>query len=407
MSRVVIFDDGRGQFGPMSDLRASFEIRTGMLTNAGRMSLLWPRRVAGLFVPEHLRTIVAERANAPVNQLPNEEVVLCVNGRWCMPDAAMKLDPGEAITEGPTGHVVAAALRRADAEYLLSTGELHERVRVVQTTQEYVLHRYPWDVIAWSAQAIAADILATRMTDTAVPEETQTVGEYPIEVHRTAKLMPNVVLDAEAGPIAIHERAVIRPSAVISGPASIGPDSVILDHARIKANTVIGPSCKIAGEVGATVFQGFANKAHDGHLGDSWVGKWANLGAGTTNSNLLNTYGEVSMGIEPEADGSRHRTGRMFLGAVIADHVKTAIGSRIMTGSVLGTGAMIAVSSFVPTMVNRFAWLTDDGESYYKLEPFLETARQVMARRRQSMPSGYELRLRSLHALHAPADATG
>jgi len=406
MARVIIFDDGRGQFGPMGDLRAAFEIRTGMHTNAGRIAMTWPRRLAALFVPEHLRALVADRANAPVNQLPgDEEILLCVSGRWCLPDPAVRLDAGEAITEGPTGHVVASALRRADAEYLLKTGELHERVRIVNTTPERVLHQHPWDVIAWAGGAMASDILATRMIDTRVPKDTEVIGEYPIEVHQSAKLMPNVILDAEHGPIKIHERAVIRPFAVISGPASIGADSIILDHARIKPNTVIGPSCKIAGEVGATIFQGFANKTHDGHLGDSWVGKWANLGAGTTNSNLLNTYSEISMAIEPS--GARMKTGRMFLGAVIADHVKTAIGSRIMTGSMLGTGAMIALSSFLPTEVRRFAWLTDSGESVYKLDAFLDTAKQVMARRNRSMSPAYEQSLRSLHKHFASNRTSG
>ncbi len=404
MARLIIFDDGRGQFGPMADLRAAFEIRTGMHTNAGRIAATWPRRLAALFVPEHLRALVAERANAPVNQLPNEEVVMCINGRWGLPDAMLKLDAGEAVVEAHTGHVVAAMLRRADAEYLLTRGELHERVRIVSTTPERVLHCHPWDVMAWSSRTIPADILASRMNGAVVPEAAHVIGSYSVEVHHTANVMPNVVLDAENGPIVVHERAVIRPGAVVCGPASIGADSVILDGALIKANTVIGPSCKIAGEVGATIFQGFANKSHDGHLGDSWVGKWANLGAGTTNSNLLNTYGEVSMAIEP--DGSRLKTGRMFLGAVIADHVKTAIGSRIMTGAVLGTGAMIAVSSFVPTMVGRFAWLTDEGESVYKLDKFLETARHVMARRRCTLTAAYEQRIRTLHAQHAHAGAT-
>jgi len=405
MTRVIVFDDGQGQFGAMSDLRASFEIRTGMLTNAGRIANLWPRRLAAVHVPEPLRAIVSERANAPVNQLPgDEEVLLCLNGRWSNPDTSIKLGPGEAIEEGPTGHIVAAALRLADAQLLLSSGTLPDRARVVNSTQERVLMLYPWDVIAGAGQAIASDILATRMVDAIVPSHAEVVGSFPVEVHRSAKLLANVVLDAEHGPIKIHERATIRPFAVLSGPCSIGADSVVMDHAHIKSNTVIGPSCKVAGEIGATIFQGFANKSHEGHLGDSWVGKWANLGAGTTNSNLLNTYGEVTM--SPEPDGLRMKTGRMFLGAVIGDHVKTAIGSRIMTGSMLGTGAMIALSTFAPASVKRFAWLTDAGEKSYMLLSFLATAKHVMERRDRTMSSAYEARVRWLHAQYATPDAS-
>ena len=126
----------------------------------------------------------------------------------------------------------------------------------------------------------------------------------------------------------------------------------MIDNAIIKPNTVIGPQCKVGGEVGATIFQGSANKAHEGHLGDSWVGKWVNLGAATVNSNLLNTYDEVTMRLD--ADDSRHRTGRQFMGALIGDHVKTAIGTRLMTGTVLGTGAMIATSTPPPEII-RFS----------------------------------------------------
>ena len=112
-------------------------------------------------------------------------------------------------------------------------------------------------------------------------------------------LESRLVLDAERGPIRIDRGAVIRPGAVICGPCSIGREAVVVDRALIKPDTVIGPVCKVGGEVGGTIFQGYSNKSHEGHLGDSWEGKWVNFGAGTSNSNLLNTYGEVTMQLEP------------------------------------------------------------------------------------------------------------
>ena len=36
----------------------------------------------------------------------------------------------------------------------------------------------------------------------------------------------------------------------------------------------------------------YSNKSHDGYLGDSVIGSWCNLGAGTSNSNLKNTAGD-------------------------------------------------------------------------------------------------------------------
>lgn len=399
MHRMIIFDDGRGRFGPMTDLRASFELRTGMLTTAGRLAGHWPKSLAGYWVPQHLRRVVAERADAPVNELPSiDEVYWCVNGRLAMPESAPAMQPGHAAFEQESGDVVAALLRLQDAEYFFRTGSMHERVQISQV-DERVLYRHPWDVVGHYWKTIPHDILTTRVLDAQVPDQTvRTFGEHPIEIHKAAKVFPHVVIDATHGPIMIHERAMIRPGAVLCGPCSVGRDSTIVDRAIIKPNTVIGPCCRVGGEVGSTIFQGYSNKAHDGHLGDSWVGKWVNFGAGTTNSNLLNTYGQVVMRTEP--DGARQRSGLTFLGAIVGDHAKFAICTRIMTGTVIGTGAMISATAPPPTTVKRFAWLTDEGERAYRVDKFIEVVKTVMARRRKKPSEAYLEMIRELHSEH-------
>jgi UDP-N-acetylglucosamine diphosphorylase/glucosamine-1-phosphate N-acetyltransferase len=206
---------------------------------------------------------------------------------------------------------------------------------------------------------------------------------------------PGVTIDVERGPVAVAGHAVLRPGAVVVGPSAIGPYSTVLEHAIIRSNTAIGRRCKVGGEVGGVIFQGFANKAHDGFLGDSWVGEWANLGAGTTNSNLLNTYSEVVA--QATCSGARERTGETFLGATIGDHVRTAIGTRIMTGAVVHTGAMWAASKAITGCVGRFAWVTDEGERTYRLGKFLDVARTVMARRDVEPSDAYLARLTTLH----------
>jgi UDP-N-acetylglucosamine diphosphorylase/glucosamine-1-phosphate N-acetyltransferase len=282
-----------------------------------------------------------------------------------------------------------------EAEYLLNTGELHERIRVRRRTPR-VLYRYPWDVIAFMKQTIPHDLETVRMLDARIAGDcADIVGQHPVEIHASAKIGPNVVLDAEQGPVVIHEGVEIRPNCVLSGPCSIGRGSTVVDRAHIKAHTIVGPVCKVGGEIGATIFQGYANKSHDGHLGDSWVGRWVNLGAGTTNSNLLNTYSEVTMRIEP--DGPRHRTGLTFLGSIVGDHVKTAIGTRLMTGTTIGTGAMIASTAPPPPIVRRFAWLTDGGERLYRYEKFIEMMNAVMARRNKTPSEAYLALIRELH----------
>jgi glucose-1-phosphate thymidylyltransferase len=80
------------------------------------------------------------------------------------------------------------------------------------------------------------------------------------------------------------------------------------------------------------------------------VGSWVNLGAGTCNSDLKNTYGLVSM----EYDGCKVSTGMQFIGCIIGDYSKTAINTSIFTGKTIGTCSMVYgfVTTNVPSFVN-------------------------------------------------------
>ncbi len=399
MTALVVFDDGLGRLAPMTDLRAAFAIRTGAFTTLERICRAVGEEPAALLCPEDVAALEAERADCPVNELPRDGDLLLVSGRCVLPPEGLEaLQRGDAIVErsaaGP--EVVAARLDAAAAARFVQDWAPPQDVRAVETA-EACLIRLPEDVIRFRNAAMERD-LATFIED---EEEAPALGvvrlgEFPVCVDPTAELFPMVVLDASKGPIVIEADAVVRPGAVVCGPAYIGAGSTVIDRAHIKPHTAIGPMCKVGGEVGGAIFQGWSNKAHDGHLGDSWVGEWANFGAGTVNSNLLNTYGEVAVRSAP--DEPRRRSGLTFLGAIVGDHVKFAIGTRIMTGSVSGTGAMIATTAPPDTAVPPFAWLTDGGAQEYRLEKFLEVARSVMARRDIEPSDAYLSRLRALHA---------
>jgi hypothetical protein len=105
------------------------------------------------------------------------------------------------------------------------------------------------------------------------------------------------------------------------------------------------------------------------------VGHWVNLGAGTTTSNLKNTYGPVRL----EVDGAKIETGRTNLGTLFGDHAKTAIGTMLSTGSVIGAGANVFGTTVPPKHVPAFAWGCD-GERVTE-DGFLAIARRVLARR--------------------------
>lgn len=403
---TILFDDARGDLGPLSDLRASFEQRTGGLTLLERARAA--ADVVGLAVPHALAALVAERHAIPANAAPAD--ALFVNGRVHVPFGAAlaaRLDalrPGQGL-QAADGSVVAVRLSGADVAafvHAIAHGAAAAPAGAhLDTADAPVLWQRPWDLLdaARLGALMAADIAAVvgrwgSGDATPVPPHASALGDAGIHLHRSAVLGAGVILDATGGPILVDAGAELRHGAILVGPVIVGPGTIVGERAVLKARTALGPQCRAAGEVGSAIFQGFSNKAHDGHLGDALVGEWVNLGAGTVNSNLLNTYGEVVMRLR--GDGPLERTGRQFMGCILGDHVKTAIGTRIMTGSSIGTGAMWAATEAISGCVDRLAWRTDDGQREYRLEKFMTVARTVMARRKVTPGPAYEARLAAL-----------
>jgi len=401
--QTILFEDERAGLSPLTDLRPAWAVRTGAATTRERLENALGTGFSGGLARSEIGGVAAGDLPAPDLPAACEAGALVVSARCALPPAGLAdLAPGRGLVEPGSGDLVAARLAPgacapAALREALAGGRAPEGVETEEAEAPCLL-RHPWDVIRFRDAALAMD-LAERMRsdDDLSPDLSEGVTRLGrgAAMHLSARIAPTVVLDCERGPIVIDEKATVRPGAIIVGPAYIGKGSTVLEHALVKANTAIGPVCKVAGEVGGTIFQGHANKAHDGHLGDSWVGAWANLGAGTTNSNLLNTYGEVIARSAPE--GARVRTGLTFLGAIIGDHVKTAIGTRLMTGSVIGTGSMIACTQPPPATLGAFTWLTDAGAQAYRFDKCFEVARIAMSRRKVAPDEAYVEAFAALH----------
>jgi UDP-N-acetylglucosamine diphosphorylase/glucosamine-1-phosphate N-acetyltransferase len=332
MTQWNIQDNANDSMAPLCDLRATFEQRTGGLTTLERLTKRRGSSPAGFLCSDATRAeMIAER-----------------------------------------------------------TGLRHIADGTV-TSHDHPEINSPWDVLSHLPQLLVEDLKEAEQYTHA--HGATTFGEHRIDVHPTVTICPNVTMDASVGAIRIEEGATVRPGAVLCGPCWIGKHVTIVDNACIKANTSIGPWCKIGGEVGGTIFQAYTNKSHDGHLGDSVIGEWVNFGAGTINSNLLNTYADV---IVKGLDGKRHRTNNQFVGCFVGDHVKFAIGTRIMTGSIVGTGSMLASSMPVPTPTPRFSWITDAGTRKYAVDKCITVAKTVMARRSLELGSATESVFRRL-----------
>ncbi|WP_185877823.1 putative sugar nucleotidyl transferase [Blattabacterium cuenoti] len=163
----------------------------------------------------------------------------------------------------------------------------------------------------------------------------------------------NIVLNAKSGPIYIEKEVTLMEGTVIRGPAFIGKKSILHIGSKIYGGTTIGPSCKMGGEIENSIFFSYSNKAHNGFIGNSVVGEWCNLGAGTNVSNLRNDYSNST--VWSYENKNFIPTGIKFFGVIMGDHSKSSIHTQFNTATVVGVGTNIFGYGFPPRYIPSFS----------------------------------------------------
>ena len=235
----------------------------------------------------------------------------------------------------------------------------------------------------------ATSWLSTRNgLSTTIPANLALVGPPDrLRIDETARVDPYTVFDTTNGPIMVGPRAWIQPFTRVEGPCSIGAETQLF-RGNIRECVSIGPNCRIGGEVEASIVHGHSNKYHEGFLGHAYVGEWVNLGAITSNSDLRNDYGEVSVPLQ----GDPVKTGQTKVGCFIGDHTRTGMGSMLNTGTSIGVmcnvlpaGLLLPkhVPSFMAVMYGRVG-------PGFSLDQMFATARIVMGRRGKTFSEAEE-----------------
>lgn len=378
MSALYFFDDMRArQFEPFALTRPGSELRAGTSLIRRRWERATGLQSAGFISSAHLAHF--EEGNAPPALAPKSELPagsILVNTRCVIP-IDLNLERFDLLM--CEGAACAVRLARAFPVSQFADGSID--IGSIQTTLggQRIKGRWineVWDFIATLAEQLMEDIpLRAKSLGATAKTEAAKVGDHGIFVEEGARIGPQVVLDASAGPILIRSGAVVAPFTHLVGPISVGRDSQILGD-RV-AESSIGDHCKVRGELSNTIVLGHSNKGHAGFVGHSYLGRWVNLGALTTTSNLKNTYGPVQLWTP---SGVRS-TGQQFLGTLFGDHAKTGIGTMLSTGTVIGAGANVFGANMPPKVVPPFAWGDRTPYDTYEVTRFLAVAERVMARR--------------------------
>lgn len=384
---VLIFEGSLwSAFAPLSLSRPVFSLATGASSLLEKqLRHLQPDRLTLWVRPEmeafcRRRIVPHLKIPTEINRPLDDEPALMFNGR-AVHLASFEFPPHDAVVvdEGETIRLAYASrpglgprdvFDRSPAWLgLLELPHTMPQARLVDSL---------WDLVHWNEESLVEDFAHMPPEGQEKPAGPWHLLNAPdVWLAKDVKLAPGCVLDASKGPVMIGAGATIGANAVIIGPCWIGPHAKIRPLTQIREGTSIGAGCTIGGEVSHAIFLGHSNKAHEGFVGHSYVGKWVNLGSGTTTSNLKNTYGEVRARI----GGREVPTGRQFLGSVVGDHSKTAILSRLSAGTYVGFCSMLAGSGHVPRMVPSFTFLTDSGTRPYDMRKAIDVTKRVFARR--------------------------
>jgi UDP-N-acetylglucosamine diphosphorylase/glucosamine-1-phosphate N-acetyltransferase len=414
MSPVVLYDDKRARtFEPFASARPISEMVAGIMTVRDRWEAVLAPGEALQFSAGagHVEFDEVTARICATGQIPRGSIIVNSRAIPLLPNEPSKMARrAAACTMWRCGDRL-AAVRVADpidASALLDGSLSLEDVRAgtgsIGDVKGWWVDEV-WDYVRLLSDFLKSDLsqllaradIAESIEHLGPPGHATVLGSNPVVVlaagasESPTVIEPHVVFDTTSGPIVIAAGAHVHAFTRINGPCYIGRKANVMGGDI--SGCSIGDVCKVRGELSNTVFAGYANKGHDGFVGHSYVGRWVNMGAGTITSNLKNTYGTVSLWTP---SGVRD-TGMQFLGTLFGDHVKTGIGLRLTTGTVLGTGANV-YGNMPPKVVAPFSWGDSSPYSLYQSDKFLETAARMMSRRHIELSERARRHLVGVHA---------
>ena len=363
----ILFDDySHSQLLPLTYTKPVSKLRIGILTLEEKWNHALDAKCSYKtvdYLSEKYKTVVSDD-NLFINSsiIPKENLVKKIK----------ELKPQSVLVKG---EVVIAARTHLDFD----CNEI-DKLERVEVEIDFIKLNKAHDIFTFNYIAIEQDfaLITQNRKSQPISVTVNVLGKENIFIEEGAKV-EFATINATAGSVYIGKDAEIMEGAILRGPIALCNNSVIKMGAKLYGGTTLGPYVKCGGEVENTVFIGYANKAHDGFLGNSVIGEWCNLGADTNNSNLKNNYAEAKLW--NYVSNRFERTGLQFCGLIMGDHSKSAINCMFNTGTVLGVSTNIVGQGFPRNFVPSFSQGGASGFETLSFKQALKTAQIVMKRR--------------------------
>jgi UDP-N-acetylglucosamine diphosphorylase/glucosamine-1-phosphate N-acetyltransferase len=347
--RILLFDtSARTKFFPLTLTRAIADLRFGIFTIQER----WQK-----FTSLPADVLTAPYLQALYTKLgPGDYLLIdaCVIPTKKLTQQILDLKRGDSLYS--SGKLVAANVTFENApEYDVDITALFQHQTSIDDVK---MLEYPAHIYEWNAEAITDDFEIAKQGRASLSnyDTVQFINSSKIFIEDGSKLS-FCILNASEGPIYIGKNTTIMEGSIIRGPFALCDSATLKMGTKIYGGTTIGPYSVAGGEIKNSVISGFSNKAHDGYLGDSVIGEWCNLGAGTSNSNVKNTGSDVK--VWSYFDDSYINAG-LKAGCIMGDYSRTSINTSINTGTVIGLCCNVFGDGLTPKLLPNFTWGTNN-----------------------------------------------
>ncbi len=369
---VVLFDpEFRSQLFPLAMTRSVADFRIGISTIKEK----WEKYLGNqcqCLTPDYLQSKYTNQVeselyvNAAV--LPNDEIQ----------NAITDLNSNEALYFG----VDCISFKTSIKVTWSNLSDVKDNLKKIEYKERCFVLKHNWQIFKIAGTYIQKDIELfdfNKLDSKHLVENNQVFGKY-LYADPTVKAK-GCIFNTDEGPIYLAKGVEVMEGTVIRGPFAILEDSTVKLAAKIYGPTIIGPHCKVGGEISNSILFGYSNKAHDGFIGNTVVGEWCNLGADTNTSNLKNNYSQVR--VYDYSVDSEINTEEQFCGLMMGDHSMTGINTMLNTGAVVGISSNVFGGGFPQKHIPSFSW---GGENLvkFKLDKAIEVATKMMERRNVS-----------------------
>ena len=325
-----------------------------------------------------------------VGEIVDGDVIYLIHGN-ILPTAKLvkqikKLSAGEFISvPGKEGIIYCISSKQ-----VVDSNKIKVK-KAIEFNDEFKEVKFPWEITQMNKWAITHDFeLVTKSRKSQkISATNKLIKANDIFIEKGAEV-EHCYLNASDGPIYIGKNAVVMEGSMLRGPVAVCDGAVVKMGSKIYGATTIGPACNVGGEIKNSVFFANSNKAHDGYIGDSVIGEWCNMGAGTSNSNIKNNASGVMLWTPNGAINVGLKCGVMM-----GDYSRTAINTSINTGTVIGVCCNVIGNGLTPKYIPSFSW-SSDGVERYDFEKALSDIENWKQLKQQSLSTNEKIILKYL-----------